>query len=134
MRKWLVRLGLTFAVLFAVWVVYVIGIAWYWQLIVGASLERELGFQHGTPYIQESGSSWLQEVLTVQVVVPGGAFDRAGFKSGDVVRGLTTNELFQVLHRGRGQRVTIRVVDGGNGLPLDQRSERAITFVVPAAP
>ena len=134
MRKWLIRVGITLAVLFAVWVVYVICAAWYWQMSVGLPLERELGFQHGTPYIQEAGSSWDEEVLTVESVVPGGVFDRAGFKSDDVIRGLSINGLFQVLHRGRGQEVTIRVVVGGDGPPLDQRPERAITFVVPAVP
>jgi hypothetical protein len=134
MRKWLIRAGATFTVLFAVLVVYGASVAWYWQKTVGEPLERELGFQHGTPYVQEDGSQWPQEVLTVESVVPGGVFDQAGFRQGDVVRGLSINGLFQVLHRARGQQVTIRVVDGGNGRPLEQRPERTITFFVPAAP
>jgi S1-C subfamily serine protease len=134
MRKWLIRITVTLAVLFMVGVVYIICAACYWQMSVGVPLEREMGFRHGTPYVQEAGSSWPQEVLTVESVIPGGAFDRAGFKSGDVVRGLSINGLFQALHRGRGQQITIRVVDGGDGPPLDQRLERAIMFVVPAGP
>src|SRR5688572_2632459 len=131
MRKWLIRIGAVAFVLFGMGVVYVVGAAFYWQMLIGTPLERELGFQHGSPYVQEDGSSWDTEVLTIGSVVPGGVFDRAGFRSGDVVRELSINELFQVLHRGRGQQVTIRVVDGGDGPPLDQRPERVITFEVP---
>jgi hypothetical protein len=120
--------------LFAVWVVYIVCAAWYWQITVGKRLERELGFQHGTPYVREEGSSWLREVLIVESVVPGGVFDRAGFRRGDVIRGLSINGLFQLLQRGRGHQVTIRVVDGGDRPPLEQRPERAITFDVPATP
>jgi S1-C subfamily serine protease len=107
--------------------------SWYWQMTVGEPLKRELGFRYGTPYIQEAGSSWPREVLTVESVAPGGAFERAGFKSGDIISELSINELFQTLHRSRGQPVTIRVVDGGDGPPLDQRLGRSITLVVPTA-
>lgn len=131
MRKWLIRTCVAFAVTCVACVVYVLGEAWYWQVSIGEPLERVLGFQCGSPYIRDSASSGLQEVLTVESVVPGGVFDRAGFKSGDVVRGLSTNELFQVLHRGRGREVTVRVVQGGDGPALDQRPQRSITFEVP---
>jgi hypothetical protein len=136
MRKRLIRVGLALAMLmlFAAWLVYVMCAAWYWQTAVGAPLERDLGFWHGTPYIRETGASEARVVLTVESIVPGSVFDQAGFKSGDIVRGLSINGLFQELHRGRGRQVTIRVVDGGDGPPLEQRSERAITFLVPPAP
>jgi hypothetical protein len=134
MRKWLIRAAIALAVLIPAWIVYVASAAWYWQVTVGKPLERELGFQHGTPYVQEAGSSWPREVLTVESIENGGVFDRAGFRVGDVVRELSSTDLFRLLHRSRGQQVTIRVVDGGDGPPLEQRPERVITFVVPPAP
>jgi hypothetical protein len=132
MRRWLIRVGAVAFVLFGTGVVYVVGAAFYWQMFIGMPLEQDLGFQHGSPYVQEGGSSGYTEVLAIEAVVPGGVFDRAGFRNGDVVRGMSSNELFQSLHRGRGQQVTIRVVDGGDGPPLDQRPERVIAFEVPA--
>lgn len=72
-------------------------------------------------------------LLTIEEVAPGGVFDRAGFRQGDVVLDLSINGLFKLLHRGRGEQVTIRVVDGGDGPPLNERPERTLTSVVPAA-
>jgi hypothetical protein len=134
MRKWIIRASCAFTVLFVAWVVYIAFNAWYWQGTIGASLEQELGFQHGSPYIWEDGSSQPREVLTVESVVPNGIFDQAGFQRGNVIQGVSTNELFRLLHRGRGQQVTFRVVDGGNGPPLSKRPERLITVSVPAMP
>ena len=134
MWKWLIGFGVILGLLFAAWCVFVIYNATYWQLTIGGQLQQELGFHHGTPYVTEDGSSWPREVLTVEGIVPGGAFDRAGFRRGDIIRGHSLNGLYQHLHSHRGQQVTIRAVDGGDGPPLGQRPERAITFFVPAAP
>jgi hypothetical protein len=131
MRKWLIRGGVAFALLFAAWVVYVIRAAFYWQMMVGAILERDLGFQHGTPYVLYTGSDWLHEVLTVESVTPGGVFEQAGFQRGDIILDLSITELFQLLQQGRGQSVTIRVADGGDGPPIAERRVRVITIMVP---
>lgn len=129
MRKWLIYLAVASALLFVIWVAYVAGAAFYWQSYIGDPLERDLGFGHGTPYVTCNG--WLQEVLVVESLTPGGVFEQAGFRQGDIIRGLSINDLFRLLHRGRGQQVMIRVVDGGDGPPLAERPERTITFVVP---
>jgi hypothetical protein len=118
--------------LVAIWVIHVFWSIWYWQIRIGQPLEKELGFRIGTPVIQEDGSSWPTEVLSIESLEWDGAFTKAGFQRGDVIRGVSLNELFKALHRGRGKSVTIRVVDGGDGPPLDQRAERTITITVPA--
>jgi hypothetical protein len=69
-RKWMKRAAATFAILFAIWVVYVICAAYYWQQVIGKPLERELGFQHGTPYITEDGSSFPRWSATRFLVHP----------------------------------------------------------------
>lgn len=132
MRPWIKRLVVALAALCAAFWTYVPLAALYWQVWIGGPLEQELGFEYGTPYIVVNGSSMI-EVLTIESVVPGGVFEKAGFKNGDVVRGLSLDELFKTLHRCRGQTATLHVVNGGNGPPLDQRSDRTMTFAVPKA-
>jgi hypothetical protein len=134
-RKLHLRIGIVaallavLAVVFAgLWIARVAVVAWHWQITVGLPLERDLGFEHGTPYLDSGGSA--VEVVAVESVVPGGVFDRAGLKSGDVFPGMTVDELFQQLHDSRGGTVTLRVLSGG-AAPLDRRPERAISFVVP---
>lgn len=137
-RRWLAAVGAVLAVavalplvISAIWATNVATDSAHWQLKVGRQLERELGFRHGTPYVSEGTS--FTEVLSIESVVEGGVFDRAGFHDGDILRRLTVNELFRRLHSGRGERLTFRVVDGGNGRALNQRAERAITFAMPSA-
>lgn len=133
MKPWVARMVIGFFVLSGAAVAYVAVSAHYWQVLVGGPLERELGFELGTPYIVEDGSSSLVEVMAFESVAPGGFFGEVGFKAGDIVRHLKLNDFFRTLHRGRGESVTIRIVDGGNGPPLDRRPERTLTFVVPNA-
>ena len=133
-KKSLVCTGASFAVFIAAWFVCLVLSSLYWQVAVGKTIERELGFQHGTPYIQEAGASYPREVLTIESVTSGGTLDQAGFKNGDVVRGLSINGLLQLLHHNRGKSVIIQVVDGGDGLPLNHRPEREVKLTVPASP
>jgi hypothetical protein len=129
--RWvLVGAAALLALLFGGWVAWVMFEAFYYQGAVGVSLNRELGFTHGSPYVRCGGE--VREVFTIESVTPGGVFDRAGFRKGDIVRGLSFTEFYKLLHRNRGRDVTIEVVDGGDGPPLDQRTSQAITFTVPA--
>jgi hypothetical protein len=99
-----------------------------------ADLQRDLGFRHGTPYYIINGTG--TEVLDVSVVQPSGVFAKAGFKARDIFLDLRSrnsiHELYALLEESRGKTITVRVVPGGNGLPLTQRPIRSITLKVPS--
>jgi hypothetical protein len=96
-------------------------------------LQHDLGFHHGTPYYNINGTG--TEVINVSSVQRGGVFAQSGFKVGDVFLDFhsnnSINDLYAHLESSRGKTITLRVVSGGNGLPLAQRSVRSITFTVP---
>ncbi len=129
---WGLRLTLVLVVNLLLGIAYAFGAIWYWQVLVGEPLERDCGFRIGVPHVRENGSSSPRPVVTIRSIEPAGVFDAAGFDEDDIVKGMTANELFQFLERGRGKQVSLTVVDGGDGPPLDQRQLRLITFVVPA--
>ena len=133
MKSWVFRTIIGLLALSGAAVAYIALSSFYWEIVMGGPLEREFGFELGTPYIVEDGSSSLIEVLAIESVVPGGFFDQVGFKAGDIVRHQKLDDVFRTLHRSRGKSITIRIVDGGNGPPLDRRPERTLTFVVPSA-
>jgi S1-C subfamily serine protease len=97
-------------------------------------LQRDLGFRHGTPLYTVNGAH--TEVMDVSTVKPGGAFAKAGFKTGDIFLDLrerhSISELYQLLENSRGKTITLRVVPGGNGPPLEQRPVRSIRLKVPS--
>ena len=115
---------------FIVFGVYVSSEAEEYQVRLGKPLESELGFAHGSPYIR-NGESRL-EVFTLHPV-PGGALATAGVRNGDIPLDFGITGLYKHLHRNRGSEVTIRVVDGGDGPPLEQRTVRNIVLRVPPA-
>jgi hypothetical protein len=131
MRKWLRHTSRFGAALIAVWVIHALCASWYWQITVGRPIEREFGFRIGTPIIQEEGKSWPSEVVSVDSLRWDGILVRAGFREGDIIRGLSVSEVYKVLHRGRGKQVTLEAVDGGDGLPINQRKVRAIAINIP---
>ena len=104
--------------------------AYYYQCVLGKPLERELGFEHGSPYIH-SGDEFI-EVMAFENIKPGGIFDLAGIKKGDIpIDDLSITEFFRMLENARGTEVTITVVSGGDGPPLEERPARKVTFKVP---
>src|SRR5205807_8053739 len=105
-------------------------VMFYYQEHLGTSLERELGFRHGSPYVRCGGSA--RAVFTIEAITPGGRCDQAGFRDGDIIRGQSITGFYKLLHRSGGKEVTVRVVAGGDGLPLCERPERRITLAVPA--
>lgn len=123
--------GILFLAAFVGLLVYVPTEAWYYQEHLGRDLERDLGFRHGSPYI--SCGDEHCEVFTIEALNPTGVLWRAGFRDGDIVKGHHISGFYRLLHRNRGSEVTVKVIEGGNGLPLDQRQERELHFVVPAA-
>jgi S1-C subfamily serine protease len=74
--------------------------------------------------------------MDVSTVKPGGAFAKAGFKIGDIFLDLherhSISELYELLENSRGKTITLRVVPGGNGPPLEQRPVRSIRLKVPS--
>ncbi len=101
----------------------------FYQDFIGAGLNSELGFTHGSPYVRCGDRE--QEVFTIESVAPGGAFDRAGFCDGDIVVGTDITGLYRELHRNRGREVTVSVVEGGDGPPLAERPVRKLCLAVP---
>lgn len=120
--------GLCFAAFF-VFGVYISVEAWYYQLRLGEGLRRDLGFEHASPHIR-CGRRWV-EVVTIASLVPDGVFAQAGFRAGDIIKGPSISGLYKLLHRSRGGEARLTIIEGGNGLPLDQRPERELTVWVP---
>lgn len=132
MVKWVRRSFWAFCLLFFVWVVYVFASAFYWQVHIGGPLERDLGFRYGRARILENGSL-SHRMLTIEEAYANGVMHKAGFRRGDIVLNLSGNARYQLLHRNRGGEVTMQVVDGGDGSPVEERPIRTITFHVPVA-
>jgi hypothetical protein len=116
--------------LFIALATYVTMDACHYQGRIAGELRRDLGFKHDTLYIREGRS--LAGVITIGSLVPGGLFEQAGFRVGDIIKGPSITGLYKILHRGRGSRVQIIVVEAGEGRPLKERSERVISVKVPA--
>ena len=123
--------ALCFFVAFVAFSVFVVVEAYYYQGQLAGELRKDLGFEHGTPYIR--CGRWVCGVLTVASLRPGGVFARAGFREGDVILGPSITGLYKMLHRRRGCEVCLKVVAGGDGPPLNQRPQREITVWVPGA-
>jgi hypothetical protein len=121
----LVALGCLAFVVLGVWV----GQEAKYQGRLAEDLRRDLGFEHATPIILTGRLRW--EVLAIGSLTPDGAFERAGFRVGDVIIGPSIGGLYKMLHHGRGSEVRLTVVDGGDGPRLSQRSQREITVRVP---
>jgi C-terminal processing protease CtpA/Prc len=67
---------------------------WWWvQRFEGPDLAKELGFRLEEREVTiDAGDRW--QILVIVEVTPGGVFDRAGVKAGDVIA---------CLHHGRGE-------------------------------
>lgn len=103
---------------------------WYYQRHLGRPLNTQLGFTHGSPYVQ-CGEEW-REVITIHSVEADGVFAHTGFTVGDIiVEPDGSSELYRTLHEGRGGEVMVSVVDGGDGPPLSERRVRRLRFRVP---
>lgn len=108
---------------------YIVWTGVYYQGVLGPALERDLGFTEGAAYL--SLGRRLYSAVAIVAVAPGGVFDRAGFRAGDVLPGLSHTGLFRLLHRSRGRVAELAAVDGGEGPPFGERPARAIRFEVP---
>ncbi len=105
------------------WVLWVEDQARTYQTELGPEIERQFGFVHGTPYIS-AGENRI-EVLTVHPV-PGGRLARAGFMAGDIVISENISSFYKLLHESGDTAISIDVVNGGDGAPIQQRSIRTL--------
>jgi hypothetical protein len=115
-------------------VVFTFAKMYYYQVYVGAELRKDLGFQAGTPYISEGGFLGMGiEPVTIEEIVPGSVFDKAGFVKNDIlIDGIRLNKLYQTLERSRGgEPITFTVVSWDDERPISQRPRRKVTVVVP---
>lgn len=123
------------AVAFAV-VLFASAIIWYgWRIKdffkytvdLAPKIEQDYAFKIGTPYVKFGESS--SEVL---VIYPeeGGYLYQLGFRNGDIVISEDTVEFYKSLHKFSEDKkmMSITVVDGGDGLPLENRRKRVLTF------
>lgn len=116
---------------FCVVVAYIAIDSYYYQVRLGPSLKRDLGFCEGAAYLQVNRS--LHSAVAITQVDEDGVFSRAGFRAGDVLPDLSHTALFKLLHRHRGRVAELAVVDGGEGPPFSKRPRRVIRFAVPLA-
>jgi hypothetical protein len=119
----------TVAAAVAILSAYIVAVGTYYQVFLGPTLERQLGFTDGSAYLSVGRR---HSAVALAAVAPGGVFDQAGFRSGDVLPGSSHTDLFRLLHRSRGRVAALAVVDGGQGPPFGERPVRVIRFQVPA--
>lgn len=105
---------------------------WYLVHFVEPELEQLLGFRAGT--VQISGPDGPYPMYAVVSVEPGGRFDRAGVKSGDIpfayVHGVQSGFL-SYLHHDRGHAVKLRFVNHSDMLK-GHWTEREVVVTVPS--
>ena len=77
MKSWVFRTIIGLLALIGAAVAYIAVLSLYWQIVVGGPLSKEFGFELGTPYIVEDGSSSLIEVLAIESGLPRARADRA---------------------------------------------------------
>jgi hypothetical protein len=113
----------------ALLIVCFIGRAVYLDYFGGKYLAPEFGFRLETPML-DFGGRWM-EVTELHHVAIGGHFERAGFRTGDILADdLAPYQLFRALLRTReGESVKIAVLRGPEGASLDayERHEILVT-------
>lgn len=123
------------------------------QGIAGGAIEKDLGFDVHSPWIPDGSQD--VEVLAIRNVVPGGVFQRAGLRGGEVVvaidltdgsgrlhadmegsGGSFITDFYRLLQRARGGGTVVLTVlaakdkteDAG---PISRRPQRQYVFQVP---
>lgn len=101
-----------------------------YQSKYGPELRREFQFNHGSPYIDVEGER--KEVFTIYPK-SGSLLYKAGFRDGDIIVSESITGFYKLLYHSRGKQVSVDVVDGGDGQPVEERELRVITINIPAA-
>ena len=113
---------------FLIWAWWTSSQAHLYQSEYGYEIRREFGFTHGSPYVS-TGKKEI-EVLTIHPV-KGGYLDKVGFRDADIVTSESITGFYKLLHKSRGRTISVQVVNGGDGAPIDQRETRTLTFEIP---
>ncbi len=79
--------------------------AWYWREVVGPALREDLGFETGR--IDVNVRAEQLRMFAVTSVRPGGAFDRADIRSGDVFFPGGDSAFYSTLKKARGTVATL---------------------------
>jgi hypothetical protein len=82
--------------------------AWYWREVVGAALREDLGFETGR--VDVNFGDLQMRLFAVTSVRPGGGFDRADIRIGDVFfsyHGQVDSEFYYMLEKARGTVTTL---------------------------
>ena len=102
-----------------------------YQSVYGPELEAELGFTIDSPWVQ-AGEEKI-EVSTIHPE-PDGYMDKIGFRDGSIITNHSTTEFYKLLYMQRGRTVSVDVVEGGDGVPIEARKVKTIRFLVPPRP
>ncbi len=117
-------LGATFVGMVG-WILVEAGV---YQVMYGPGLEQQFGFTHGSPYVDSGGD--YREVFTLHPTKDGN-LSKAGFEDGDIVRSHKITGFYKLLHQSKGKTVSVTVVEGGDGIRIEDRKERVLTINVP---
>ena len=125
-----VFVGLLFTAGFA-FAVVLLAASYYYCFLKGEPLNTDLGFRHGTAWLNYPSLRGYVDAVCIMSIDEGGVFERAGFRVGDVLPDVSVIGLYRLLHSRRGQVAELSVVDGGPGPPFLQRPRRVIRVLVP---
>lgn len=93
-------------------------------------VEDRIGARIHGPYVTLGNRD--REVMVFSSVVPGGAAATAGVMNDDIVaERISFGDLCRRLTAPRGTSVTVVVVPGGNGPPIEQRPHRRVSITLP---
>ena len=96
----------------------------------GPELQAEFGFDHASAWIQAGDEK--VEVFTIHPF-PGGYMDKIGFKDGNIIISCSITEFYKMLYTERGRPISVDLVEGGDGLPIESRKIKTIQFLVPVS-
>jgi hypothetical protein len=99
-----------------------------YQGVYAPEIEKDLGFTTGSPWVKAGGEN--VEVFVIQPVA-GGYMGKIGFQDGDIITSHSITEFYKMLYTQRGELVSVDLVDGGGGRPIEDRKVRTLRFHIP---
>ena len=99
-----------------------------YQVTYRPEIESELGFTTDSVSVQAGAEK--VEVLAIHPVHDG-YMDKIGFHDGDIITSHNSTTFYKMLYTQREETVSVSVVDGGHGLPLEKRKVRTLRFLDP---
>ncbi|MBL1433843.1 MAG: hypothetical protein COB94_010475 [Gammaproteobacteria bacterium] len=117
---------------FALVVATFIGWAWWigdqtrlYQTELAPQIEAIYGFKVSTPQVRVHNKR--RQVLAVHPD-KNGLLYTAGFRDDDIILSHQMTAFYKALHHQDDKALTFNIIDGGDGLPLNQRELRKITL------